>query len=147
MPENSPADSVVGTVICRTVGALQSGGAPFTGAQRIHRLGRAHIVGEAKLHRLGTVGDRAAADGDDQIGLRLARLFRGGDYRRRGVCGGIRSNTPTQRLPSARADLGDLVGLAVQRAADHQEHALRAARLFSDRLRRGLRRTAPPPSG
>ena len=41
----------------------------------------------------------------------------------RGVCGGIASNRPAQRGPSACADLPDLVGLPVQRARDHQERA------------------------
>jgi hypothetical protein len=35
----------------------------------------ADIVGEAELHRLGTIGDRAAADRDDEVGIPCAGLF------------------------------------------------------------------------
>jgi hypothetical protein len=64
---NSPAESVVGTVICLTVGASQGSG-PSTPSGPVHRaevvqcLERADIVGEAQLHRLGAVGDRATVD-------------------------------------------------------------------------------------
>ena len=39
------------------------------GADPFDAVDVADIVGEAKLHRLGAVGDRAAADGHDQVGL------------------------------------------------------------------------------
>ena len=38
-------------------------------------------VGQAELHRLGGVGDGAAADGDDQVGAGLAGHCRGLDHR------------------------------------------------------------------
>ncbi|GCC46027.1 hypothetical protein chiPu_0030302, partial [Chiloscyllium punctatum] len=97
-----------------------------TGANRIDAVGCGDIVGEAELHRLGAIGDRAAADGDDQIGLRIARLFRRRDDRgarrmRRHLVEG-----PDAAGPERRADFLDLVGVAVQRARHHQERALRA---------------------
>lgn len=82
-------------------------------------------VGEAELHRLGAVGDRAAAHGDDQVGARFARRIGGGDHR---LARGVRRHG----IEDARAicaqglfDLGDFVGLPVERARDHQEGAAR----------------------
>ena len=56
----------------------------------------------------------------------------------RGVCAGIASKVPTQRGAQRLPDFFDLVGLAVQRAADHQERARRAqpVQLLGDRFRR-----------
>ena len=49
------------------------------GPDPVDVVGMADIVGEAELHRLGAIGDRTAADRDDQIGIRGAGLFAGGD--------------------------------------------------------------------
>ena len=125
-PENSPADRVVGIEICRTVGGLTS--APCRGSCPSPSTLR-DVVGEAELDRLGAVGDRAAAQGDDQIGLGLARLRGGGDHGRarrvrRHLVEGADAFV-AERAP----DLLDLVGLAIERAAHHQEHALGAVLL------------------
>ena len=50
-----------------------------TGPDPVDVVGIANIVGKAELHRLGAVGDRAAPDRDDEIGIRGAGLFAGGD--------------------------------------------------------------------
>ena len=73
-----------------------------TGPDPVDVFGIADIVGEAKLHRLGAVGDRTAADRDDEIGIGGAGLFVAAMTAARGVCGGIASKVPTQRGPSAR---------------------------------------------
>ena len=91
------------------------------GADRIDGLDAANIVGETELHRLGAVGDRAAADGDDEIGLRAARLLGGGDD---GLARGMRRHRVERchaTRPQTVADLVDLVGASIERAADHQE--------------------------
>ena len=86
----------------------------------------ADIIGEAKLHGLGAVGDRAAADGDDEVGAGGARLLGGGDH---GLARGVRRHRIEGRdaaRPERVPDFLDLVGVAVERAADHQEGAVRA---------------------
>ncbi len=97
-----------------------------TGADGVDAVGCGDIVGEAELHRFGTIRDRAAADGDDQVGLGIARLL------------GCRDDRGARRMrrhpvedadaagPERLADSFDLIGLAVQCARDHQEGALRA---------------------
>ncbi|MHC2510439.1 hypothetical protein ACVII1_005677 [Bradyrhizobium elkanii] len=109
------------------------------GADRLDAVGRRDVVGEAKLHRLGAVGDRAAADRDDQIRFRAARLLRRRDDRgarrmRRHLVEGADAAGPQRR-----ANLLDLVGLAVQRARHHQKGALGAqpVQLLDDGLTRG----------
>src|ERR1700759_4733722 len=67
LAENSPPAIVVGTLIWRTFGAFIGADAP-------------DIVGETKLHGLGPVGDRAATDGDDQVGIDVARHLSRGDH-------------------------------------------------------------------
>ena len=96
--------------ICRTVGGLHSGdGARIC----VHRLDASRdVVGEAELDGLGAVGDRAAAQGDDQVGLGLrapAAAAITADARRSAA--GILSKVPTQWLPQRAAQLVDLVGL------------------------------------
>ena len=99
------------------------GGEPLVGPDPVNVLDAAHIVGEAKLHRLGAVGDRAAAHGDDEIGVGGARLLGGGNdglargVRRHGVEGA--DATRSKRAP----DFVDFAGLAVERAADHEKGA------------------------
>ena len=114
---NSPPAIVVGTLIWRTVGGLIIGGAtPLRTRMSSMPSTVADIVGKAKLHRLGAVGDRAAAHGDDQVGLGFTRLVGRGDHRfaRRMRAASRRRcrHSAAQRL----ADLLDLVGLPVQRA-------------------------------
>ena len=131
MPENSPADSVVGIETWRTVGG-------FTSALRelVEAFDGGDVVGEAELDGLGAVGDRAAAQGDDQVGLGLARLRRGGDDRRARRVRRHLVEGADALVAERAADLFDLVGLAVERAAHHQEHALGAVGLhhLGDRL-------------
>ncbi len=76
-PLNSPPAIVVGTLIWRTPGGASGGATPFTTRMLSIARDRADFVGEAKLHRLGAIGDRAAADGDDEIGVRGTRRFAG----------------------------------------------------------------------
>ena len=145
MALNSPADKVVGTVICRSAGALQGGGP--SGAVRfldrthaVERLRGVDIVRKAQLHRLGAVGDRAAADGRDQIGADLARRRGGLDH---GAPRRVRRHPVEdagEPVAERTAHLGDLVRRAVQRPAHHQKHALgiEPPRFLRDRLRGGL---------
>ena len=87
MAVNSPPEIVVGTLIWRTVGGFIGGAdAARVTADAVDALGGADIVGEAELHRLGAVGDRAAADRDDEVGLGRARLLGGSDHGLRAAC-------------------------------------------------------------
>jgi hypothetical protein len=95
----------------------------FGGADLVDLSNGSDIVGEAQLHCLGAVSDRAAADGDDEIGVRCARGFACGDH-------GLAWRVLRHRIEDAHAarserrlNLVDLVGLAPQRAGDHQEGA------------------------
>ncbi len=95
----------------------------------VERVHVADVVGEAKLHGLGAVGDRAATQGDDEVGARGPRLFcridHGGSRRvRRHPVEGADT-----LVAERTADLLDLVGLAVERAAYHQEDTLRPGAL------------------
>ncbi|MGY4328166.1 hypothetical protein ACVWWG_002583 [Bradyrhizobium sp. LB7.2] len=74
---------------------------------------------------LAPVGDRAAAHRDDQVCARFPRRIGGGDHR---LARGVRGHG----IEDARAacaqglfDLGDFVGLPVERARHHQEGATR----------------------
>jgi hypothetical protein len=115
---------------------IQLRDATLVGTDPVDILDASDIVGEADLHRLGAVGDRAAADGDDEIGARgaglLGRRDHGGARRMRRHCIERADATRTQR----RLDFRDLVCFAVQRAADHQEGAVapEAIDLRHDRL-------------
>ena len=109
-------------------------------ADRIHALDGADVVGEAKLHRLGAVGDRAAADGHDQVGIGIARLLGCRDH---GLARRVLRHRVEDRGAAAaqRAlDLLDLVGLASERARHHQEGAglLQPVHLGHDRFRSRL---------
>ena len=138
MAENSPADSVVGTVICRTDGALHGGGAPFTGRSASSASG----VRTSLARQSCTALAPSVIEPPPMVTIRSARglagLFRRGDHR---AARRVRRH-PVEHADTAIAEsaahLVDLVGLAVQRAADHQEHALRVRRQFGDRLRGGL---------
>ena len=122
MPENSPADSVVGIETWRTVGGCHIGVARACRAPSTVR----DVVGEAELNGLGAVGDRAAAQGDDQVGFGLARLRRRGDDRRARRVRRHLVEGADAFVAERAADCFDLVGLAVERAAHHQEDALGA---------------------
>ena len=86
----------------------------------------ADIVGKAKLDGLGAVGDRAAADGDDQVGVGGAGLLGCGDHRRARRMRRHRVEGGGMARAQSAADFLDFVGLAVEGPADHQEGAGRA---------------------
>jgi hypothetical protein len=78
-----------------------------TGPDPVDVVRIADVVGEAELHRLGAIGDRTAADGNDDIGIRGASLVcRGNDGRAR-------------RMRRHRVKAG---AARVQRAADGFDH-------------------------
>ncbi len=134
---NSPPAIVVGTLIWRTEGAAISGTTPLLAPDPVDIIDGTNVIGEAKLHRLGAIGDRATADGNDQIGVGGAGLLGGGDD---GFAGGVRRHrieSCRATGPKAVADLLDLAGLAVKGAADHQKRAAGAQtiHLLDDRLR------------
>ena len=58
----------------------------LAGADPVDVLDAADIVGKADLHRLGAVGDRAAADRDDEVGVGGAGLLRRRRSRPRAAC-------------------------------------------------------------
>ena len=102
------------------------GGDAVVHADAVDAVDIVDAVGEAELHGLGAVGDRAAADRDDQVGARLARRVGRGDHRlprrmrRHGVEQAGAAGT------EGMSDPCDFVGLTVQRAGDHQEGSLRS---------------------
>ena len=102
MAENSPADSVVGTVICRIVGALHGGGLPSTGRS----VSIASGVRMSLARQSCTALAPSVIDPPPTVTMRSAPSPRACSAAAmtalRGVCGGMRSNVPTQRLPSAR---------------------------------------------
>ena len=95
-------------------------------AAGIQPLDRGDAVGEAKLHRLRTIGDRPAPHCHDQIRPRLPRLGRRRDDGGAGSVGGHFIEQAHAAIAQSGADFGDLLGFAVEGAADHQEHPLRA---------------------
>ena len=107
-----------------------------TGPDPVDVIGIADTVGEAKLHRLGAVGNRTAADRDDDVGAGGAGLFAGGNDRRARRMRRHRIEGAGAALPEHAANVLDFIGFAVQRAADHQEGAFRAqpVQLFDNRL-------------
>ena len=118
---NSPPAIVVGALIWRTVGAFNAGDAPPTARILSMPSTSRDIIGEAELHRLGAVGDRSAADGDDEIGLGGAGLIGGRDHGRARRVRRHRVEGADAARSHRAADVLDHVGLAVERAADHQE--------------------------
>jgi len=90
----------------------------------VERFRRADIVGEGELDRLGAVGDRTAAQGNDEIGLRLARLLGRRDHRATRRMGRHPVEGADAMIAERPAQFVDLVGLAVERAAHHEEDAL-----------------------
>ncbi len=134
--ENSPPAIVVGTLIWRTVGRLELRRSAAPGPDPVDVVGVADIVGKAELDRLGAVGDRTAADGHDQVSPGGAGLVGRGNHRRARRMRRHRVEGADAARPQRAANLLDLVGFAVQRAADHQERALRAqpVQLFLNRF-------------
>jgi hypothetical protein len=115
---------------------IQLRDATLVGADPVDILDAPDVIGEADLHRLGAVGDRAAADRDDEVGAGGAGLLGGCDHggARRMRRHGIERADATRA--QRRLDFRDLVGSAVQCAADHQEGAddAEAVDLRHDRL-------------
>ena len=118
----------------RRRGELRRSAAP--GPDPVDVVGVADIVGEAKLDRLGAVGDRTAADGHDEVGLGGAGLVCRGNDRRARRMRRHRVEGADAARPQRAANVLDLIGFAVERAADHQEGAFRAqpVQLFDNRL-------------
>ena len=83
----------------------------------------ADIVGEAKLDGFGAVGDRAAPYCDDDVCIGSAGLFSGGDNRLTRSVGRHRIEASGVTWAETFADFVDLVGISIERAADHQESA------------------------
>ena len=135
MPENSPADSVVGIEICAHRRRLHV----ERRADRVHRL-------DACVTSLARQSWTALAPSvieppprvTIRSALRLARLRGGGDDGRARRVRRHLVEGADALVAERPADLLDLVGLAVERAAHHQEHALGAAGLhqLGDRSRR-----------
>ncbi len=128
---------VVGTLIWRTSRRIHVRRDALDRPDPVDGIDAADIIGEAKLHGLGAVGDRAAAHGDDEIGIGGAGLLGGGDD---GLARRVRRHRiegPGVSRPQAFADFLDLGGRAVERAADHQEGAAHAQTvdLSGDRVR------------
>ena len=122
MPENSPADSVVGTETWRTVGGRRA--SAF--AQPVE----ASTVVTSLARQSWTALAPSVIEPPPSVTIRSALASRAwaaaAMTAERGECAGILSKVPTHLLPSARRTLVDLVGLAVERAAHHQEDALGA---------------------
>src|SRR3954447_9877541 len=81
----------------------------------------ANVIGQAKLYRLGAVGDRTTAYGDDKVGVGGARLFGGRDH---AFSRGVRLHRiehANSTRPEALLDILDLPGVSIECAADHQE--------------------------
>ena len=132
---NSPADNVVGTVTWPTVGALPAGPGRIQASS-------ASAVRMSLARHSRTALAPSVTEPPPSVTIRSAEASRAiaaaSITAPRGVCGGIRSNCPARRLPSARRKLVDLVGRAVERAADHQEDPAGSPprRLLGDRLGR-----------
>ncbi len=107
-----------------------------TGPDPVDVIGMADIVGEAKLHRLGAVGDRTAADGNNDVGVGGACLVRRGNDGRARRMRRHRIEGAGAARPQHAANVLDFIGFAVQRAADHQEGAFHAqpVQLLDNRL-------------
>src|SRR3984893_16502055 len=88
---NSPAESVVGTAIWRTLGARQSGirRLPFATMvrKRLHPIDIRHAVLEADYDSFAPICHRTAAEGDEEVGADCPRRIGAGDHC---VTGGVR---------------------------------------------------------
>ena len=107
MALNSPADKVVGTVTCGTVGGLHGGGptepsVPLTGRYRSN----ASALRMSFARQSCTALAPSVTEPPPIVTIRSAPVSHAAAAAsitaRRGVCGGIRSNRPANRLPSAR---------------------------------------------
>ncbi len=76
LAENSPPAIVVGHADLAHRRCRHRRRRALHGANAVHVVDVANVVGEAKLHGFGAVGDRAAADRDDKVGIGVARHAR-----------------------------------------------------------------------
>ena len=108
---NSPADNVVGTVTCGTVGGFMSGGGPSAPSGPL--TGRSASIASALVMSLARQSCTALApsviEPPPTVAIKSAFASRAMAAASitacRGVCGGIWSNSPANRLPSARRTL------------------------------------------
>ena len=102
MPENSPADRVVGIEICRTLGGLIGGGPSLP--VRIRSSASTLVMSLAR--QSWTALAPSVIEPPPRVTMRSALAARACSAAAitaaRGVCGGILSKVPTQWLPSAR---------------------------------------------
>ena len=112
----------------------------FVDSNSFDILDGANVIGEAKLHGLGAVGDRAAAYRHDKIGIGRSGLLGGSND-------GLTRRVRRHRIESSHAtsakcfsNFFDLGGLPVERAADHEKPAgsAQAVHLRDDRLGSGV---------
>ena len=148
MALNSPADSVVGTLICRTDRRVAwRRHAPFTGRSASSASG----VRTSLARQSCTALAPSVIEPPPMVTIRSARASRACSAASITALARRVRRHPVEHADTAiaerAADLVDLVGLAVQRAADHQEHALRVRAPVRRSPARRARRTAPPPSG
>ena len=108
------------------------------GAVIVELLGRGHPVAEAQAHHLRRIGDRAAANRDDQIGAGLARrVGRGDDIAARGMRADLRANAGkavAEHLPQPV----DIIGLTSQGAARQHKDGARVEPVDLLRQRLGV---------
>ena len=87
------------------------------GSEWFHAVDILDTMLEPDGHRLAAVGDRAAAESDEQIAAGLTCSIGAG-----GKCAGMWSYTPAKRAPKGSGNLLDLVRLGVERVtAQHQD--------------------------
>ena len=136
MALNSPPAIVVGTLIWRTSGGLSFGAPPLPARTR----SISSTLRTSLARQICTALAPSVIEPPPTVTMRSAPAARACSEAAitaaRGVCAGIASKVPTQRAPSACPDFLDLVGFAVERAADHQEGAdcAQAVDLRHDRL-------------
>ena len=117
------------------------------GAEGVEALDCRDIVLEEDRDDLARVGDRAAADRDDQVGTRRARRI---GRRQHVAARRVRLDAVVSRgmtVAERRLDPPDLVGLAIERHAGQDEHAPRVEALGLRRERRRRRLAQRHPLG
>ncbi len=124
LAENSPPAIVVGTLIWRTFGAVIGGAAPLTA-----RMPSMPSTLRMSLARQScTALAPSVIEPPPMVTMRSALALRACSVAAitasRGVCAGIASKIAAQRPPSARLIFSIDIGLAAQRARDHQERAV-----------------------
>jgi len=140
MALNSPPAIVVGHADLAHGRRVHRRRDTFVGSNSFDILDRANVIGEAELHGLGAVGDRAAAYRDDKIGIGVAGLLGGGND---GLARRVwRHRVESRHAASAKrfSDFLDLTSVAVERARDHEKCAdsTQAVHLRDDRLGGGV---------